>query len=461
MRRDLPHLAALMFNRPLLIRSDVGRQLIDSIGPRVLRGDPLNRADIATEFERSPLEARSGSGSRLAGGGYMALPGIAVLPIVGSLVRRGSWLDAECGMMSYGLITNAVTEILMDSGVRGLMLEFDSGGGEANGCFDCADFIRSASEATGKPVWTHVNEIMCSAAYALGSSGEQIWTARTGEIGSIGVLGAHVDVTERDKMEGVKWTYIYSGEHKVDGFPHTPLTEGAHARIQADCDHLYEMFLDLVSQNRGMTAEEIRATNADIYRGSLAVDAGLADEVGTLDEALQAFAAHVDETQSTGTTVLSGSQLRVGLMAPRNAPNKAASTENEAVESAAVVDPPVTEPVEAPEATESAPEVDEGKVAAIVDKKIKAEQDRSAGLFAVAKQADRLGVTFDAEQAIRKGMSVAEAREVVMNAAAAADSAETSGIAVPKNRAASGSGTGKALSADDRATMWAKHMKRR
>ncbi|MGR9269832.1 S49 family peptidase [Rhizobium leguminosarum] len=286
--RDLPHLASLIFNRPLLVRADIGRHLIDSIGPRIIAGEALGRGE-----NRSSRQMIAPGGRKLPGGAYMERDGIAVLPIVGSLVRRGTWLDAECGMMSYGLIRDATAEILMDASVRGLMLEIDSGGGEANGCFDCADFIRSASAATGKPVWAHANEIMCSAAYGIGSSAEYIWVARTAEVGSIGVLGAHVDVSEADKDKGTKWTYIYAGEHKTDGNPHAPLDGGARGRIQADVDHLYEMFLEHTARNRGLSTKKMRDTKADIFRGAKAVKAGLADEVGTLDEALEAFAEHI------------------------------------------------------------------------------------------------------------------------------------------------------------------------
>ncbi|WP_025662601.1 S49 family peptidase [Rhizobium sp. IBUN] len=290
--RDLPHLASLIFNRPLLVRSDVGRQIIDAIGTRILAGEALGTAE-----KRASREMRTPGGRSLPGGAYMDLDGIAVLPIVGSLVRRGSWLDAECGMMSYGLIQNAVADILMDSTIRGLMLEIDSSGGEANGCFDCADFIRSASAATGKPVWAHANEIMCSAAYAIGSSAKQIWVARTSEVGSIGVLGAHVDVSEADKARGMKWTYLYAGAYKTDGNPHEPLGDGPRARMQADVDGLYDMFLELVSKNRRMTTKRARETKADVFRGAKAVTAGLADKVGTLDSALEAFSGHIAKAQ--------------------------------------------------------------------------------------------------------------------------------------------------------------------
>ncbi len=280
---DLPRVAGLVFNTPLMFDRHQLDTVLSLVGPRILDGfaGPM------------PAPAVEPTRSRFIGGGYMAGEGIAVLPIVRTLVRRGSWLDAACGMASYGMISDAVTEILSDGSVRGLMLELDTPGGEAGGVFDLAGYIRDASESSGKPVWAHANELMASAGYAIGSAAERIWLAQTAVVGSIGVVAAHVDVSGADERAGVRWTYIYAGDHKVEGNMHEPLGDDARARVQADVDHLMDMFVRLVSHNRGMAAAAVRATKADMYRGRLAVESGLADEVGTLDEALTDFANHV------------------------------------------------------------------------------------------------------------------------------------------------------------------------
>lgn len=463
MRRDLPFLASMVFNRPLLIRRDNGESIINTVGPRILEGVDIERAELIADRPRPEAYAPSGS-RRLAGGAYMQQEGIAVLPIVGSLVRRASWLDAECGLMSYGLITDAVSAILSDPAVRGLMLEIDSPGGEAAGCFDCADFIRAASETTGKPVWAHANEVACSGGYVLASPASRIWVARTSEVGSIGVIGAHVDQSEADKKAGVKWTFITAGEHKAEGNSHEPLTDDALARFQADVDHLMEMFVETVAQNRGMTAQEIRDTKADIYRGALAVDAGLADELGTFDEALEAFAAHVDQMQTSGSGArISGSKLKVELMAGNKTTTRGPKAE-------ATEDEDKNKNVVAP--TEDENEDDENKpktkdkddeegnkpaAAALGPDAIKAETERCAALASLAPQAARLGVNFDLAAAISGKVSVDAARAKIMDAAASGDAPETSAIAAPKQKA----GGKQAHTAEDKRGMWKKAFKGR
>lgn len=469
MRRDLPFLASMLFNRPLLIRRDNGESIINAVGPRILEGVEIERGEVLADRPRPEAYAPSGS-RRLAGGAYMERDGIAVLPIVGSLVRRASWLDAECGLMSYGLITDAVTAILSDPAVRGLMLEIDSPGGEAAGCFDCASFIRSASETTGKPVWAHANEVACSGGYALASSATQIWLARTSEVGSIGVIGAHVDQSEADKKAGVKWTFITAGEHKAEGNSHEPLTDGALARFQADVDHLMDMFVETVAQNRGMTTQEIRDTKADIYRGVLAVEAGLADELGTFDEALEAFAEHVDEMQTSGSGPrISGSRLKVELMAGNNSttrgPKAEATTEEDDQNKNVVVpgkDEDGNDDGEKKPKTKDDEEGDGDKAKAAapglgVDA-VKVETERCSALASLVPQAARLGVNFDLAAAIAGNVSVDAARAKIMDAAASGDAPETSAIAAPKNKASGGKQT---HTAEDKRGMWKKAFKGR
>lgn len=448
--RDIPHIASLIFNTPLLIREDKGEQIINALASRLLDGTAITRI----ETDKPAREMSAGMGRRLAGGAYLTADGIAVWPILGSLVRRGSWLDAECGLMSYGLIQDSAPDIFMDSQVRGVLLELDTPGGEAGGCFDTAELLRGLSEMTGKPLWAHANEEACSAGYALAAAAEQVWLSRTAMVGSIGVVCAHVDRSKADEMTGVKWTFIKAGEYKTDGNSHEPLDAGALSRAQADVDNLYEMFVGMVSQNRKMTTEEIRATKADIYRGALAVEAGLADEVGTLDECLDAFARSVDVLQTgVSESKTHASKVRAEVMANKTGAKPQANADAVETDVAGTEGEGAatgTETETAPAVTPSEPA---DASASAVDRAVGLETERCNGIFAVAAQASRLGVAFDAQKAISSKMTVADARAAVLDAAAKSGE-EISGVAAPKQSATRSGGTG-----DKVKSAWAKAIK--
>ncbi len=377
MNRDLPHLIGQVFNTPLMIQGQKLETILDAVGARILAGAELS--------ERTAPEPRAAVGSAYRGfehGGYLADDGIAVLPVLGTLVRRGSWLDSVSGMMSYAKIARSVMEMASDPSVRGIMMEVDSFGGEAGGVFDLAKCIRDTASLHGKPIWAVANEAAASAGYAIACAADRIWLPQMGEVGSIGVVTAHVDVSKADENAGVKWTYIFAGEHKVDGNPHEPLAASVKAEIKADIDQVYGLFVDLVASNRGMSAESVRATQARMYRGDRAVEAGLADEVGTFAEAMNAFATHLGpkaRVPQKSAAVLSYGRRRLEM------------------DAAAVIVPPVM--AAAPDAAA-------------------AERARSLELTKIAGHAARLGVEFDLSKAIVEGVRPDAARAAVLNMAA-------------------------------------------
>ncbi|WP_273789664.1 S49 family peptidase, partial [Bartonella sp. ML70XJBT] len=175
------------------------------------------------------------------------------------------------------------------------------GGGEAGGVFDLVEEFQTLSKQYDKPIWAHANEFACSAAYAIACSASQIWVARTGVVGSIGVVCAHLDQSRADEKHGHKWTFVFEGDHKVHGNPHEPLSDTAQIKMQADCALLYEMFVDLVAQNRRLNAAAIRDTKAETFIGTQALKLGLADVQGTLAQALEALTDSISQNPTSTT----------------------------------------------------------------------------------------------------------------------------------------------------------------
>lgn len=289
--RDAAATAAL-FGAPMAMRRTAFDSLLATLTPRLALMDSGQTPAVSNP---TPRAMSSGMLRRLPGGAWDAGDGIAVLPIVGPLMRRASWLTDACGFPTYQDITDTLVELAMTGSVRGILLDIDSPGGEANGCFDTAEFIRKFSPQTGIPIWAIANEEACSAAYAMASSAKVIWVPRTGEVGSIGVICAHIDQSGWDAAKGFKWTYVFAGEQKSAFNPHEPLTATALQDAQRDVDKLYGMFVAQVAKFRGIGPDAVRGTRARIFRGTEAVKVRLADRVGTFDECLNAFAAELSK----------------------------------------------------------------------------------------------------------------------------------------------------------------------
>src|SRR6185503_12226817 len=108
------------------------------------------------------------------------------------------------------------------------------------------------------------------------------------------IVAVHIDESAADAQAGLAWTYLFAGATKVDGNPHQPLSDRARAAIQADVDQLYAQFCALVAANRRISVEAVRGTDAAVYRGEAALRIGLADRVGTLDQAVADMAAGLE-----------------------------------------------------------------------------------------------------------------------------------------------------------------------
>jgi signal peptide peptidase SppA len=273
----LPYLAARVFNTPLLIQ----RAKLDVI-----------LSVLEPKFELQTLPPPQMAPPAVSAPRYVDQRGVAVIPIHGTLVQRTAGLDALSGLTSYQAITQQFDAALADPAVRGIVLDIDSPGGEAAGVFDLADKIHAARQT--KPVWAAANDAAFSAAYALASAATQLFVTRTAGVGSIGVIALHVDQSRRDANAGLSYTPILAGARKNDGSPYQPLTPEARAAIQTEVDRLYELFVLTVAEQRGSAVDAIRATEAGLFFGQDALDAGLADRIGTLGDAVQHMHTELD-----------------------------------------------------------------------------------------------------------------------------------------------------------------------
>jgi signal peptide peptidase SppA len=208
--------------------------------------------------------------------------GIALLPVMGELVNRGSWLDAMSGLTSYERLDAQLNAAINDPRVKGLVLDMNSPGGQASGAMETADLVRSLSKR--KPVVAFVNGQAASAAYAIAAGASRVVFTPSAIVGSIGVVYLHMDRSAAVEKAGLKPTLLHAGAYKIDGSPFAALPDDARARIQASIDGVYDLFVASVAQHRkGLDAAAVRSTEAGVFMGQAAVDARLADAVGTLD----------------------------------------------------------------------------------------------------------------------------------------------------------------------------------
>ncbi len=288
----LPHLASRLFGTPLLVHRAKLDVILAVMGERLGVVPPL--ADLALPVPKSATTAPTG---------------IAVIPILGTLVKRSLGMEAASGLTSYGEIAAMLDAAVADPMVSGILLDIDSPGGEASGSFELARRVREV--AAIKPVWAVADDAAYSAAYAIAASAQRLFVTETGGVGSIGVIALHVDQSIKDANDGYRYTAITAGAHKNDYSPHEPLSDVAKSELQSEVDRLYAIFTEHVAVMRRLDLEAVRATEAGLYFGSNAVVKGLADGVQTLDATLAEFQLFLNAPKNAPQNALTQSPSQV------------------------------------------------------------------------------------------------------------------------------------------------------
>lgn len=291
---NLVHIADRLYGRPLLITPQKAEILVAVLGPRTgldVRGDLLTSALTKADEQLDPQASRF-VGKRSESGGYRVEKGVAIVPVIGTLVNRGAWVGAQSGMTSYEGITHQLKTAAKDPDVRGILLDMDTPGGEAGGCFEVPALIREIRKS--KPVVAFVNDLACSAGYAIASAAHSIYLTETSVVGSIGVVVVHFDRSGQMQQDGIKPTIIIAGARKADGNPFGPLPPDVKARIEGEIGAVRDLFVEHVVAGRPkLTAQQIVDLEAGVVMGAEAVRIGLADGVTTLDRCLAAVTSQL------------------------------------------------------------------------------------------------------------------------------------------------------------------------
>lgn len=211
---------------------------------------------------------------------------------IGLIVAAGSIVDGD---QPAGNIGGDSTAALLeaartDDKIKAVVLRVDSGGGSAF----ASEIIRQqvvALKQAGKPVVISMGSVAASGGYWVTAGADQVWATPTTITGSIGVFGAFPTLQKSLAKLGVHTdgvgTTELAGAIRID----RALPEKAARVIQMSVDHIYQEFLKIVAQARGTTPDAIhQIAQGRVWTGATAQDIGLVDQLGSLDDAIEAAA---------------------------------------------------------------------------------------------------------------------------------------------------------------------------
>lgn len=230
------------------------------------------------------VEAAIGKPLNNVAQGFSIQDGVAILPINGVISKRMNLMSQISGGTSSELIGRDLKAAIADPAIKAIILQIDSPGGTVDGTETLANIVRDAKAV--KPVVAFADGTMASAAYWIGSAADSIFMAdNVTQVGSIGVVATHKDISAAEAQSGIKTTEIAAGQYKRIASQYAPLSESGRQSIQDQVDYLYSVFVQTVADNRGVSTDTVLQNMADgrVFIGQQAIDAGLVDGVSTLD----------------------------------------------------------------------------------------------------------------------------------------------------------------------------------
>jgi len=213
--------------------------------------------------------------------------GTALVQMSGVLAKKANMMTDIRRGTSMQVLAADLEAAAADPTVKAIVLAVDSPGGTVDGTQALAATV--ARVAAQKPVVAWADGVMASAAYWIGSAASEIVVSgETTQVGSIGVVARHTDLSGAQAKEGIKTTEITAGKYKRIASEYAPLDAEGAAYLQGQVDEIYRVFVNAVAENRGAKVEDVLANMADgrVFLGAEAVSRGLVDRMASLSDTL-------------------------------------------------------------------------------------------------------------------------------------------------------------------------------
>lgn len=231
---------------------------------------------------------------------------MAIINIEGPLMKKAKGFFAMLlGIQSTEKIGENFNMALDDKDVSGIFLNINSPGGDADGTEALSDIIFDGRGQ--KPIMSFVDSNMLSAAYWIGSASDHMVVSDSlARIGSIGAVAVHREISKAAAEAGIKFTVFASGDFKKIGNEFEPLSGKDVKHLQGKIEFVHARFLDGVTKNLGVPISKMNkdARESEIFLGQQGIDAGLAHEILTKDQAFEKLRSVIDGNDKFGESKL-------------------------------------------------------------------------------------------------------------------------------------------------------------
>lgn len=206
------------------------------------------------------------------------------LYVTGTLVAKSGEIDADCmELTSYEKLFSTFQQ-QVNEGIQELVLHVDSGGGSAFSCFEMAKEVKDLATAKGIKIYSWVDGLSASAAYAWASIADEIIARPDSEVGSVGVVVQLINNSKMLENIGITRQFVYHGDQKIPFTDSGEFSPQFISSIQKKVDKTGLEFNTFIASNRNMTISDVIATQAEVFDSEQALSVGFIDKVMTRSE---------------------------------------------------------------------------------------------------------------------------------------------------------------------------------
>ena len=206
---------------------------------------------------------------------------IAVLYVDGAIVNGEGSLDSVGGDRFVKLIR----KIRADQDIKAVVVRINSPGGSAT----ASDLIWREVQLlkAKKPVVISMGNVAASGGYWIATGGQHIFAEPTTITGSIGVFSLLFNVETIGNRFGLTWDQVQTSKLANLGSGIRPKSAAELAIFQQAVNQIYDLFLDKVSQSRGLSKAKVaEIAQGRVWTGAEAQKIGLVDDLGGLEKAI-------------------------------------------------------------------------------------------------------------------------------------------------------------------------------
>jgi protease-4 len=220
--------------------------------------------------------------------------------------------DDQYGKIAADRFVQEIDLLRADKSVKAVVLRVNSPGGSVI----ASEKIKVALDKLGeeKPVVASYGDYAASGGYWISNGCRKIYTNASTLTGSIGVFSMIPEFSKTMRKLGVNIVSVGSNAHSDMYALNRPFDAAELAYLQASVEDIYERFVGMVAENRGMTVADVDAiAQGRVWAGADAINIGIVDEIGTLSDAV-AYAASLAGFDDPSQYKVKTSPAPLGMM---------------------------------------------------------------------------------------------------------------------------------------------------